>query len=157
MHQAPPDEPRIEEAADVPTESLLVARAGGRLYALPLAQVHEVVPALPLTVVPGAGEAVSGMVNVRGRVVAVVGLARAFGRAEAGPAEERRLLVVEYRGRRVAIEVADVVRIERIPLDSLDLATREKATGDRIRGRVSLEAGEVEILDAEQVLETVLG
>ena len=55
-------------------------RLGGERYAVPLEAVREVVvPQPPFARVPRASEAVRGVMNLRGRVVAVVDLARLVG------------------------------------------------------------------------------
>jgi purine-binding chemotaxis protein CheW len=155
MPHAPPEELRSDEAPEVPTESLLVVRAGRRLFALPLAAVQEVVPELPLTPIPGSGAAVVGMVNVRGRVVPVLDLAIALGAGEEGAAD-RRLLVVERVGGAAALRVEDVVRIERVPRDELD-GVVGGGEGEWVRGELALEIGGVDLLDAERLLERELG
>jgi purine-binding chemotaxis protein CheW len=157
MSHAPPEEPGVEEAPEIPTESLLVVRAAGRPFALPISEVHEVVPELPLTPIPGAGDAVCGMVNVRGRVLAVVDLGRSLG-ADPGPgAGDRRLLVVEQGGRLAALRVDDVVRIERVPVDELEAVRGGTSEVPGIRGGLTMEIGTVDLLDAERVLELELG
>ncbi len=157
MSHASPEEPRVEEAPEIPTESLLVVRAAGRPFALPISEVHEVVPELPLTPIPGASDAVCGMVNVRGRVLAVVDLGRSLGVDADTRASDRRLLVVEQGGRLAALRVDDVVRIERVPVDELEAVRGGMGEVPGIRGGVTLEIGEVDLLDAERVLELELG
>ena len=49
----------------------LLVRAGGRLCAVPLPQVVEVVRALPIDAIPGAPAFVRGLTIVRGRAVPV--------------------------------------------------------------------------------------
>jgi chemotaxis signal transduction protein len=156
MSHAPPEELPVEAPREVPTESLLVARAGGRLLALPLAEVREVVPELPLTVVPGAGAAVCGMVNVRGRVLPVIELATALGLG-VGRGHDRRLLVVEQRERLVALRVDEVVRIERVPVEELQQATRSEGAGEWFRSTVVLDAGEAGLLATDELLESIVG
>ena len=63
-----------------PSERQVVFRVGGERYALPLSAVREVVPPHPpFARVPRAGGAVRGVMNLRGRVVAVVDLAELVG------------------------------------------------------------------------------
>jgi purine-binding chemotaxis protein CheW len=58
----------------------VVFRVGGERYALPLEAVREVVPPNPpFARVPRASGAVRGVMNLRGRVVAVVDLAELVG------------------------------------------------------------------------------
>ncbi len=58
----------------------VVFRVARERYALPLAAVREVVvPQPPFARVPRASEAVRGVMNLRGRVIAVVDLAALVG------------------------------------------------------------------------------
>jgi len=59
---------------------------GGERYGIPAALVVEVVPAVPLRVVPGTHEGVVGLLRHRGQVVPVVDLSRAWG---GGPTPRR--------------------------------------------------------------------
>jgi purine-binding chemotaxis protein CheW len=61
-------------------ERHVVFRVAGERFALPLGAVREVVlPQPPFALVPRAGGAVRGVMNLRGRVVAVVDLAELMG------------------------------------------------------------------------------
>jgi purine-binding chemotaxis protein CheW len=68
------------EAPAPPTDRWVVFRVGLERYALPLSAVREVVPPNPpFARVPRVGAAVRGVMNLRGRVVAVVDLAELMG------------------------------------------------------------------------------
>ncbi|MCJ2068984.1 chemotaxis protein CheW [Methylobacterium sp. J-030] len=70
----------------------LVCACGSERYGLPLTAVAQVLPMRPLTPMPGAVPALIGLIALSGRIVGVVGLARALGRPE--PAGETGHLVV---------------------------------------------------------------
>jgi purine-binding chemotaxis protein CheW len=55
-------------------------QVAGGLYGLPVACVHEVLRAQPLTRVPLAPPAVAGLLNLRGQIVPAVDLRALFGR-----------------------------------------------------------------------------
>jgi purine-binding chemotaxis protein CheW len=82
-----------ESAADVPLGPVpgrhVIFRAAGRRFALRLADVREVVvPPRDFVRVPRAPACFRGVINLRGRVVPVVDLARLLGPGEgSGPAE----------------------------------------------------------------------
>lgn len=69
-------------APAVPEVAYLVCACGSERYGLPLAAVAQVLPMRPCTPVPGAGPAIVGLIGLSGRVVGVIGLARALGRPE---------------------------------------------------------------------------
>lgn len=69
-------------APSVPDIAYLVCACGSERYGVPLAGVAQVLPMRPCTPVPGAGPALVGLIALSGRVVGVIGLARALGRPE---------------------------------------------------------------------------
>jgi purine-binding chemotaxis protein CheW len=74
------------QAPAQPTFPYLVCACGEDRIGLPLRAVAQVLPGRPCTPVPGAAPALAGIVALSGRIVGVVGLARALGRpAAAGP------------------------------------------------------------------------
>jgi len=97
---------------------LLLFRCGGQVLALEAGLVREILAASEPTRIPGAPEAVRGLVNVRGTLVPVVDAARAagLGAGEAGPGS---LVLVERRGRSVALVVEEVLDLVTVSDDAL--------------------------------------
>ena len=97
----------------------LLVRAEGKSYGLPVARVHEVGDLGQVMDVPRAVAAVRGLTPLRGRLVPLVHLGALLG-DRAPPAERGRAAVlVELRGRFVALEVDDadeVVREDPLPV-----------------------------------------
>jgi len=93
-----------------------VFRVAGERFALPLEAVREVVvPQPPFARVPRAPDAVRGVMNLRGRVVAVVDLAALVGlppqSLEAGAGQ---VLVLEHGKRALGLLIGGVVGVEPI-------------------------------------------
>lgn len=90
-------------------------RVGEADYVIPATQVLHLEAYEGATRVPGAPPYVAGLVQVRGRVVAVIDLRARFGFAPAAPGPDRRVVVVQV-GSRVAGLLVDsareVVRID---------------------------------------------
>jgi chemotaxis-related protein WspB len=82
----------------VQTEALTVLRfdAGGQLYGLDLADVLEVVPAVPLRVIPGAPKEVAGVFHYRGGMVPVLDATKMLTGAAAGLRFSTRIVLVKY-------------------------------------------------------------
>jgi len=97
----------------------LLVRADGKSYGLPVARVHEVGDLGQVMDVPRSVAAVRGLTPLRGRLVPLVHLGALLG-DRAPPAERGRAAVlVELRGRFVALEVDDadeVVREDPLPV-----------------------------------------
>ena len=67
-----------DNAAASPAREVLVFEVGGQKYALPTADVCELVRAVAITPVPGAPAVIEGVVDVRGRVLPVLDVRARF-------------------------------------------------------------------------------
>jgi purine-binding chemotaxis protein CheW len=101
---------------------LLLFRAGGQVFAVEAGAVREILPSSPPTRIPGAPDAVRGLINVRGLLVTVVDTARAIG----GPGGENAgtgggsIILVERAARPVGLAVDEVLDLVTVPAESLD-------------------------------------
>jgi purine-binding chemotaxis protein CheW len=122
----------------------VVFRVAGERFAMPLAAVREVVvPQPPFARVPRASEAVRGVMNLRGRVVAVVDLAQLVGLApqplQGGAGQ---VLILEHGKRALGFLIGGVLGVEAIPLP-------EGVAPGPIRGVAAAGAGAVTLLGAD--------
>jgi chemotaxis signal transduction protein len=81
----------------------LVFELGAVRCALPCAQIHEVLPLLPLTSLPGLPEHVAGVLVYRGSVVPVIDLGCLLLGAKSPPRMSTRLVVVNLDSQQVAL------------------------------------------------------
>lgn len=129
----------------------VVFRVEETLYALPLAAVREVVVTPEVfSRVPRAPAAVTGVMNLRGRVVTVVDLRPVLGETEA-TGRAGKLLLLDRGRRDLALGVSEVEGIE-----LLEALSSEEATG-LVRGVARLGAGTVQLLDVERLEARVAG
>ncbi len=87
---------------------LLAFRLDGQRYGLPLASVERVVRSVEITPLPKAPEIVLGVINVQGRVVAVVDVRKRFRLPQREPALGDSLVIARTPARAVAL-LADTV------------------------------------------------
>lgn len=129
----------------------VVFRVERERYALPLAAVREVVvPPTQFTRVPRAPAAVTGVMNLRGRVVTVVELRTLLSLADAGQVPQR--IVLLDRGRRdLGLLVTDVEGIE--SLERVVPAPGRQVPA--LRGVARVKGLAVTVLDPEGVDEAV--
>jgi purine-binding chemotaxis protein CheW len=99
---------------------LLLFRAAGQVFAVEAGEVREILPARPPTRIPGAPEAVKGLVNVRGMLVTVVDAARAIGLGAGTYAESGSVILVERASRPVGLLVDEVLDLVTVPEEALD-------------------------------------
>jgi purine-binding chemotaxis protein CheW len=88
--------------ADLGTREVLVFEVGGQRYALPTADVLELVRAVAITPLPNAPAVIEGIVNVRGRIVPVLDLRARF-RLPAKPLDPSDHFIVAAAGSRGVI------------------------------------------------------
>ncbi len=103
--------------------SLLV---DGQEYAFEIANVEEIVRVPEdINEVPGSGREVLGLINLRGRILPLVGLRRIFGLPEAPIEDRNRIVVVSIdvgggRRTRIGVVVDEVREVLRVPAEIRD-------------------------------------
>ncbi len=122
----------------------VVFRVANERYALPLDAVREVVlPQPPFSRVPRSSEAVRGVMNLRGRVLAVVDLALLVGLApQPLAAGAGQVLILEHGRRALGFLIGGVLGVER-------LASPPDASPGLVRGVARASFGAVTVLGAE--------
>jgi len=125
---------------------MVVFRAGGESFALPLQAVREVVvPQPPFARVPRALHGVRGAMNLRGRVVAVVELAPLLGlKADLLDPAQGHVLILDRDRRGLGLLVAAVLGVERLASP----AGEPRAQGALTHGVADLHGLAVTLLDA---------
>ena len=130
---------------------LVFTREGGR-YGLEPSLAIELLPGAVPTPVPGAPPALTGVVNYRGEVLAVVDLRGFAGDAARGGRRDEatgRILVVETAGTRLGIRADDVQGIVRVPAGELTPAGEGTGLPSWIRGTTG---GMVAVVDVEALV-----
>lgn len=119
-------------------------RVAGERFAIPLAAVREVVvPQPPFARVPRASEAVRGVMNLRGRVVAVVDLAALVGLApQRLEGAAGQVLILEHGKRALGFLIGGVIGVEAI-------APSGEAGPGLVRGVAPAANGAVTLLAAD--------
>jgi len=141
-----------EQTTGYPTA--VVVRFGGSRYAVDMASVAEVVPVPVTSRVPGCPRWLSGVVNWRGRVLAVVDPRSLLGAETIPLPSSSRLLVLSVDGVEAGMVVEAVAGLmeagdadpERPP------ATASASASAMVLGVVSDAHGPVSLLDARAVL-----
>jgi len=131
----------------------VVFRIGSERYGLPLASVREVVPPATMSLVPRAPAAVRGIMNLRGRVVTVVELARLLDLPPDSPADGGKVLILDRGRRDLGLLVTGVEGIH--ALDDVTPAPGEAAAA--VRGVARHANGAVTVLDADGLEKQIVG
>jgi purine-binding chemotaxis protein CheW len=143
--------------AEMPPQRMVVLRAGEHRFGVALEHVREIIPQRPFTRLPGSAPYVCGLINLRGTILTVLGLAARMGLAAPGAeAEGESVVVIERAGRAVGLVVDEVERIAEVDAEALDasLDTLRDSGVDRtwLRGLAEIEPGLLLVLDADEVL-----
>ena len=139
--QERPEEPEI----------WLVFRLGGTSFGLPVADIREVMRVGPITRVPEAPFSVTGVTDLRGRVIPIVDLGARLELDAVEVNEQSRIVVLDADGRLIGLLVDAVDRMARIlPSQKMDLDTDDQPAA--VVAVYSWEDEKLMLLDAEELL-----
>ncbi|MFC5404530.1 chemotaxis protein CheW [Cohnella soli] len=131
----------------------IVIGLNGEPYALPLADIQEIIKRQPVTEVPCDKPYVKGIMNLRGRIVPVIGLGDRIGMPEAEASPASRIVVVSAEDGDIGVCV-DVV--EQVASLEEVLPPTTEQTGGVSRGYLSgigkLNGRLIGVLDLKAVL-----
>jgi len=133
------------------------------IYGINVAKVKEIIKMPELTELPGGGEYIEGIFDLRGVVVPVVNLAKWMGIQTPSPEEMKitpRVIITEFNNVLIGFVVHDAKRIRRISWKDIEPATFSASHGSidksKITGITRIENNEILlILDLESIVEEV--
>lgn len=131
---------------------------GGRVLAIDVGQMREVVRWQPATPLPNAPELIEGVIDLRGAVVPVVDLGRALGGEAIEPDLHARIVVTEVDGLVMGLVVAAALEVIPVGVDRLeDPPTLATQTGyDAVRAVIRRPGAEpILMLSLDHLLESV--
>jgi purine-binding chemotaxis protein CheW len=141
--QEKPEEPEI----------WLVFRLGESSFGLPVADIREVMRVGPITRVPQAPFAVTGVTDLRGRVIPVVDLGARFDLEAVEVDEQSRIIVVDAEGRLIGLLVDAVDRMARVlPSQKEDPDPEADDQPAAVVALYSWEDEQLKLLDVEELL-----
>jgi purine-binding chemotaxis protein CheW len=105
---------------DAPTRQLVVFSLGDEEYALPIADVHEIIRYTePRSVASSVGW-VRGVISLRGKIVPVYDLAARLGQGADETSREQKIVIVETGIAMAGVIVDDVAEVLTIEDDQLE-------------------------------------
>lgn len=133
------------------TVELIEFRLATERYAFLAADVQDVQPLRELTPLPGTPAFLRGLVNLRGRLVAVVDIKRFFGLPEQGITDLHRILLLRNDALEVGILADAVESVVAVPVESL-VAPPPTWSGIRAEAVRGITADGLVVLDAGAIL-----
>jgi purine-binding chemotaxis protein CheW len=148
--------------AEVPEYQFVTFQVGAEEYAVPIARVQEILRVGAITRVPGAPRIVRGVVNVRGRLLAVADLTSLLGDSSDGGAShaigpDARIVMLDFDGRHVGLLVDRVSYVIKVPHPSLEPSPSAAGAGrhervELVSGVVVHEGRTILVLDLDRAL-----
>jgi len=131
-------------------------RVGGQELAVPIAQVQEVIRAVPVTRIPAAPAHVLGIMNLRGRVVPMLDMASLLGLAAVG--ENRFIVVCRRHDMLLGLLVESIAAMHQARAEDVEWALEAKVgvSAECIAGLLTVRDTLVKILSVDSVFQKVL-
>jgi purine-binding chemotaxis protein CheW len=118
---------------EVITRQLVVFSLGEEEYALPIADVHEIIRYTEPRSVASSVDWVRGVISLRGKIVPVYDLASRLGATGCEEAEERKIVIVEAATQLAGVVVDDVAEVITVDADQLErIPSADEAAIDAI-------------------------
>lgn len=140
----------INDSGDV--LQVVVFTVGKEEYAVPVHRVESIIAGTDPTSVPGAGEHVKGVYNLRGRVISIIDLRSRLGIGERDEDTHARVLVVTAKGHTVGIEVDDVSEVFSVDPAELQPTPPQLADNNMVNGILRFENRLVIVVDVDAII-----
>ncbi len=141
--------------ADSGITQYVVVRVGSEEYGLPILAVESIIRYEDPTPVPHSPDGITGVLNLRGRVVPVLDLARVLLGRPFAPLPKARVVVCETADGPIGLTVDDAREVATVRADQLRPAPQTLATGGpaiAVAGLASLDDRLILLLDVSRVL-----
>lgn len=106
--------------ADFSETQLVTFSLGQEEYGVPILQVQEIIKFTEITKVPRSPDFVKGVINLRGRVIAVIDLREKFGLLEKSVDKNTRIIIVESQGATLGLIVDNVNEVKKVKSAMID-------------------------------------
>lgn len=133
---------------------LVTFKIGDEEFGADILVVMEIIRLVQITHVPNAPEFINGVINLRGKVLPVIGLRKRFGKPEIPLDNNSRIIVIDLHSNMVGFLVDAVSEVLRIPLNTIEPAPAVVAGigSEYIQGVGKLDDRLLILLDLEALL-----
>ncbi|MBK7104855.1 MAG: purine-binding chemotaxis protein CheW [Ignavibacteriae bacterium] len=147
------EETLISEDTDL--LQLVGFKLGDEEFCIDIINVNEIIKMQKVTSIPNAPSSVLGIVNIRGKIIAVVDTRLKLNLQSQEYNNDTRIIIVEFENKSIGFIVDEVTEVLRIPKNILkdvpDIVSTEVNT-DYIRSIASIEDKIVILLDLKKLL-----
>lgn len=141
--------------ADSDLLQLVIFQLGGEEFGVDIMAVQEIIKMPAITAIPQAPEYVSGVINLRGRIIVVINLGKKFNIMSSENNDDYKVIVVELENQIIGMMVDSVSEVLRIPTTSVDPAPdiiKSGVSSNYIQGVGKLDDRLLILLDLRNVL-----
>ncbi len=101
-------------------KQVVVFKIGEETYGADITEVREIIRAAEVTVVPKAPPSVSGVIDLRGKIVPVVDLKKRFGLEDKKSLKNARIMIAEVAGELVGLRIDTAVGVLKVDPSSVE-------------------------------------
>lgn len=141
---------------DFSETQLVTFSLGEEEYGVPILQVQEIIKFTDITKVPRSPDFVKGVINLRGRVIAVIDLREKFGLTEKIVDKHTRIIIVESQGATLGLIVDNVNEVKKVKNAMIDPPPPivSGISSEFIKGVARIDQRLLIIIDLDKVLST---
>lgn len=128
---------------------------GEEEYAIEILKVQEIIRMIPITRVPNSPEFINGVINLRGKVIPVMDLAKRIGLPVKSTDNDSRIIVVEIQNKIIGFIVDKVNIVLRINNSIIEPTPQMvgRTNAEFISGIAKMEHSLLILLDLDKVME----
>lgn len=132
-------------------------RIGRETLGLPISLVREIVRVPEITPIPNTPDHIEGVINLRGKIIAVVDLSKRFGEAAVQHNSKSRIVVVELEERLVGLLVNSASEVLRLAPSEIEAPQNVFPNEDMnyVTGVGKLQDRLIILLDLSRILQRV--
>ncbi len=142
----------MDESIHTITDQIVVFTLDGQLYALPLPAVVRVIHAVEIKHLPKAPEIITGIINVKGRIIPVADIRKRFGLPVREIDPDDRLIIADTGKRQVVILVDTVTGIRDLAPGQQEQAKETLPFAEHLRGVAKIDDELILIYDLDRFL-----
>ncbi len=135
----------------------VIFELGEETFGVEINKIKEIIVYQQTTQIPGTGDLIDGIINLRGHVIPIYNIRRKFGFSDIDATRSSRIVVVEANDNTVGIVVDGVTQVQMIAGDIIEKPSSMITSGghsEYISGVAKIEEKLVIILDLEKVIKT---
>jgi purine-binding chemotaxis protein CheW len=133
-------------------DQILVFSLDDLSYALPLNMVEKVIHAIEIRHLPNAPEIISGIINIKGKIIPVADIRKRFKLSVHELDVNDQLIIADTGKRQVAILVDTIIGIKDLATGQLEVASDSSMYTEDLKGVVKTDKGFILIYDLNRFL-----